>query len=170
MIFLADFSVIRPEPGLLIWTFIIFVAFYALVGRLAFRPIANALKKRESDISTALGEAQKAREEMASLKSENEQILAQAREERSRILKEAKDAKASMIEDAKNLAKEEANKIIVNAKMEIENQKKEAIKEVKNQVGTMALEIAGKVIQKELMSKADHQEYVSLLVKDIDLN
>jgi len=90
MIFLADFSVIKPEPGLLIWTTIIFLIFWFLMSRFAFKPIGAALKQRETDIQDALDEAKKARLEMSQLQAQNEKLLTQAREERTAILKEAK--------------------------------------------------------------------------------
>ncbi len=107
MIFLADFSVIRPEPGLLIWTLLIFLLFWFLMSRFAFKPIAEGLKKRETDIQDALDQAKKAREEMANMQAENEKLLAQAREERALILKEAKEAKEEIIAEAKDRANNE---------------------------------------------------------------
>ena len=93
VLFLADFSVIRPDPGLILWTSVIFILVWGILGRMAFRPIQDALKKRESDIQNSLDEAKRAREDMANLKAENEQLLIEAREERAKILKEAKEAK-----------------------------------------------------------------------------
>lgn len=170
LIFLADFSVIKPDFGLLFWTTIFFLLFWFIIGRFAFRPIANALKKREDDIQNALAEADKAREEMAKLKAENEQILAEAREERAKILKEAMDTKASIVNEAKTKAKEEAQRIVTNAKLEIENEKQNALIEVKNQVGMMATDIAEKVIRKQLSGSQDHESYVGKLIDEIELN
>jgi F-type H+-transporting ATPase subunit b len=171
MIYLAaDFSPIKPDIGLLLWTSVFFVLFWLLMARFAFRPIANALKKRESDIQDALDEATKAREEMARLTAENEAILVEAREERAKIMKEANDTKNNIIGEAKNKAKEEAQKIVTNAKIEIENQKKNALLDVKIQVGAMALEIAEKVLRKQLASDPDQESLVNKLVDDINLN
>ena len=170
MLVLLDFSPIRPEFGLILWSTIIFVLFYFVLGKFAFRPIANALKKREHDIQNALDESKKAREEIANMKAENAALLAQAREERSKMLQEAKETKSSIISEAKVKAKEEAQKIVTNAKREIDNEKKAAISEVKNQVGMMAIDIAEKLIQKELKNDAEHENFVNKLVDDIKLN
>lgn len=167
---LMDFNPIKPGFGLILWTTIIFGLFWFIVGKLAFKPIANALKKREKDIQDSLDEAKNARIEMAKLNTENEQLLAKTRTERALILKEAKDVKNEIINEAKVRAKEEAKKIVVSAKLEIENQKKAAIAEVKNQVGMMALDIAEKVIRKELKENKDQQGFVEKLVKEIKLN
>ena len=167
---LADFSPIKPDFGLLFWTLLIFLLFWGIIGKFAFRPIKDALKKREDDIQDALDEAKKAREEIANMKSENAALLAEAREERTKILQEAKETRNATIAEAKNKAKEEANKIISNAKNEIENEKKAAILELKNQVGNLALEIAEKVIRKEMKSDNEQETFVNKLVDEIDLN
>lgn len=170
MIFLADFSVMKPDPGLLIWTILIFILFWFIMARVAFKPIQQALKKREDDIQSSLDEAKKAREEMANLKAENEELLKQAQEERMKILKEANEAKEHIISEAKQRAKDEANKIVSNAKQEIENQRMAAITDIKNQVGVMSIEIAEKVLRKELEDGKAQERFVSKLVDDMKLN
>ena len=136
----------------------------------AVGPITEALSNRETEIANALDQAKRAREEMSNLKSENEKLLAQAREERSKMLQEAKDIKGQIIAEAKEKAKEEANKIVSNAMTDIENQKKIAITEVKNELGALAISIAEKVIKKELKGNAEQEAFVNTLVKDIHLN
>ncbi|MDX1476221.1 MAG: F0F1 ATP synthase subunit B [Saprospiraceae bacterium] len=170
MFYLLDFSPIKPDIGLILWTTVIFGLFWLIVGRFAFRPIAEALRKRETDIQNSLDEAKRAREEMSNLQAENEKLLAQAREERARILRDAKDASNRLVSEAKEKAKDEAQKIVTSAKTEIENQKQQALIEVKNQVGNMALDIAGKVLRRELQGDAAQQEFVDKLVKEIELN
>lgn len=171
MFFVASkFWPIIPDPGLLFWTTVIFLLFWTIIGRTAFRPIAEALKKREGDIEDALAEAEKARSEMQNLKAENAGLLAEAREEKAKILKEAKEISQQMVNEAKDKARDEAKKLIDNAKQEIENQKMAAMIDVKNQAGTLALEIAEKVIKKELKGNAEHESFVSGLVNDINLN
>ncbi len=170
MIFLADFSPIKPDFGLLFWTTLIFLLVWIPIGRKAFKPILQALKDREAGIADALGSAEKARLEVANMKAENEQILAQAREERMKMLKEAKEQATAIVNESKNAAKEEASKIMVNAKQEIENMKLAVITDVKNQAGTLALEIAEKVIRKELKGNAEQVAFVNILVKEMNLN
>ncbi|HMN90121.1 MAG TPA: F0F1 ATP synthase subunit B [Saprospiraceae bacterium] len=170
IIFLADFSVMKPEPGLLLWTIIIFALFWMLMARFAFKPIQNALKQREVDIQQSLDEAKKAREEMANLKSENEQLLRQAQEERMKILKEANEAKETIINEAKTRAKEEAQKIVASAKEQIENQRMAAITDIKNQTGMVALEIAEKLIRRQLKGDAEQEQFVKTLLEEMKLN
>jgi len=170
MFFLVPFTPFQPTPGLAIWSLLIFLLFWIVMGKFAFKPIAEALAKREGDIQDAIDQAKKAREEMANMKSENEKLLAQAREERTKILLEAKDIKNEIIAEAREKAKEEASKILNNAMADIENQKKAAITEVKNELGLLAIDIAEKVIQRELKGNAEQEAYVNSLVKNINLN
>jgi F-type H+-transporting ATPase subunit b len=170
MFFLISFTPFQPTPGLAIWSLIIFLVFWIIMSKVAFRPIAEALSKRENDIQDAIDQAKRTREEMANMKSENEKLLAQAREERTKILQEAKEIKSQMITEAKEKAKEEATKIVNNAMIDIENQRKAAITEVRNELGNMALTIAEKVIRKELKGNAEQESFVNSLVKEIHLN
>lgn len=167
---LADLNVIKPDPGLILWTSVVFIIVYFLLARFAFRPIQEALKKREQDIQSSLDEAKKAREEMANLKAENEELLKQAQEERSKILREANEAKEAIVNEAKDRAKEEARKIVNTAKEEIENMRKEALVDLKNQVGSMAIDIAGKIMRKELAKSGEQDQYTQKLIDEIKFN
>ena len=169
-IFLIDFSIGKPDPGIIFWTLVFFLLVWTIVGRLAFRPIQEALKKREKDIQDSIDEAKKARDEMANLKAENEQLLNEAREERAKILKEAKDVKDSIIKEAKEKANEEARKIVMDAKREIENQRMAAVVDIKNQIGNIAIEVAEKVLKRELDDKSAQESFVQSLVDDAQLN
>ena len=170
VLFLADFSVIKPDFGLFFWSSLIFIAFWLIMAKLAFKPIAQALKKREEDIQNSMDEAKRVRQEMEQLQAQNEALLAEAREERAKMLREAKEAKDTIINDAKTKAKSEAQKIVANAKQEIENQKMAAMIDLKNQVGAMALDIAEKVLKKQLTKDNEQVNFVNKLVDDIKLN
>lgn len=164
------FSVFQPSPGLAVWSLVIFTLFWIIAGKFAFKPIAKALEKRQQDIQHALDSAKLAREEVSDMKAENEKLLAQTREERSKILQEAKELKNQIVSEAKDKAKEEANKIVASAKQEIDNQTKAAIADAKSKLGAMAVEIAEKLIRKELKGNAEHEAYVKSLVDDLNLN
>jgi F-type H+-transporting ATPase subunit b len=170
LIFLAELDVIKPDPGLILWTTFVFLIIYFVLGKFAFKPIQNALKEREVSIQDALDEAKKAREEMSNLKAENEALLKEAREERSMMLKEAREISENLIREAKEKAKEEAKIILTTAKDQIENQKMAAITAVKNEVGLMVLELAGKVLRKELKGDKAQEDYVKQLVDQIKMN
>lgn len=170
LIILGGFAPFQPTPGLALWSLFIFLLFWWIMSKYAFKPIMEGLKTRENDIQSALDESKKAREEMANMQAENDALLAEAREQRATILKEATDSKNAIIAEAKEKAKEEAQRISLNAKQEIENQRKAALLDVKNKVGTMAIDIAEKVIQKELKGNPEHEDFVNKLVKEVNLN
>ena len=170
MIFLADFSVIKPDPGLFFWSVVIFLVFWFVIGKFAFKPIAKALKDRELSIQDSLDQAKLAQEKMQQLNDENEKLLQSARKERGRILAEAKDMHNNILNEAKDKAKVEANKIVEKAKLEIENEKDAAFADLKNKVGSMALVIAEQVLEKELSSDSSQVEYANSLVNKMNLN
>ncbi len=168
MVFLA--SIIDPDFGLFIWTVLIFLVFATLLGKFAFKPIANALHEREVGIAESLAAADKARAEMQNLQSENEALLRKAQEERSAMLKEAKEQKDRIVGEAKEQAKAEAQKIMNSAIAEIDNIKHQAMTDVKNQAGMLALDIAEKVLRKELKGDPSQVDFVNKLAKEITLN
>jgi F-type H+-transporting ATPase subunit b len=170
MLFLADFSVIKPDPGLLIWTTVIFLIFWFLMSKFAFKPIMEGLKKREQDIQDSLDQAKKAREDMANIHAEHERLIIQAREERSAILQEAKQAKEDILEEARARAGSEYRLKMEHAIRDIENQKMAAMVDLKNQAGKMAIEIAQKVLQRELADAKDQEAFAQSLVNNIKLN
>jgi len=141
-----------------------------VLGKYAFKPIANALKAREQKIEDALAEAQKAREEMKSLTADNEKLLNEAREERAKIIKEAKEIKDSIVADAKDKAKTEASKVLADAKSEIHNQKMAAITDVKNQIGSYSIELAKQILGRELKNSSEQEAFVAQEVKKITLS
>ncbi len=170
MLILASFDVIKPDPGLIFWTSLIFITLWFLVGKKAFGPISRALKDREQSIQDALDAAQKAKADLINLQSENEKLLQEAREEKAKILSEAKEISDKLLKDSKEKAKEEASRITQQALVEIDAQKKKAIEDIKNQVAVHAVNIAEKVLQKELSDKQTQNNFVGGLVKDLKLN
>ena len=147
-----------------------FVLLLLLLRKYAWKPILNAVNEREEGIKDALAAAEKAKLEMQNLQADNEKLLQEARAEREKMIKEARDLKTKMIADAKEEAKEEANKMITQAQAAIENEKKSAIADLKNQVATLSLEIAEKVVKEELSSKDKQLQLVDKMLNDATLN
>ncbi|RWU05704.1 MULTISPECIES: F0F1 ATP synthase subunit B [Pedobacter] len=159
-----------PEIGLLAWNTISFLVLVFLLGKFAWKPIMKGIHDREKSIDEALNKAELARQEMARLSSQNEELMKQAREERDQILKEAKTLKDSIVNEAKTQAQTEGAKLIEKARIEIENQKKAALAELKGQVSALSLDIAERVLRSQLDDKAKQQELVNNLLKDVELN
>ena len=163
-------DLLKPDLGLFVWNLLAFVILYVILRKTAWKPIIKSLKEREHGIADSLASAEKVRAEMAQLKSENEALLAKAREERAQLLKEARETKDKIINEAKDQAKTEAGKIIEDARTAIEQQKMAALTEVKNQVGTLVIEVAEKVLRRELKDKTAQESYITELSKEVKLN
>jgi len=161
---ITEFSI-----GLFFWQTIIFVALILLLKKFAWKPILDSVNEREQGIKDALLSAEKAREEMASLQSDNELTLKKARAERDALLKEAREIKQKVIDDAKTEAKIEAKKIITQAKEAIQNEKNSAIVDLKNQVADLSVGIAEKVLQSKMSEDKAQMRLVKELIKDVTL-
>ena len=141
-------DLVTPDVGLLFWTFISFAILFFLLKKFAWKPIVGTVNDRENSIKEALASAEAAKLEMQNLTADNERILKEARAEREMMMKEAREIKTKMIADAKDEAKESADKMITQAQAAIESEKKAAVAELKNQVASLSIEIAEKVMKK----------------------
>lgn len=163
-------SLIEPGVGLIFWTTITFLLLIFLLGKFAWKPILGAIKTREKNISDALAAAESALKDMRELKSANEAILNQARTDRDSLLKEARETKDSIIAEAKAKANSEAERILASAREQITNEKNAAVAELKNQVASLSIEIAEKILRSELSNDEKQKALVSNLMKDVNLN
>jgi F-type H+-transporting ATPase subunit b len=159
-----------PEIGLVILQTIAFLLLMFLLAKFAWKPVLAAIKEREQSIDESLNKAELAKQEMTRLTAQNEELMKEARFERDRILKEAKTLKDNILHEAKAQAHTEGAKLIEKARIEIENQKKAALAELKNQVSTLSIDIAERVLRNQLQDKAKQQELVTNLLKDVELN
>lgn len=163
-------ELLMPNFGLIFWMTLVFLIVFFLLKKFAWKPILETLKERETTIADSLETAKKVKEEMALMKSENEELLAKAREERAVMIKEAKETRDRMVNDAKELAKTEASKIIADAQVAINQQKMAALTDVKNQIGKLVIEVSEKVLRKELADKGDQENYIKALASDVQLS
>jgi len=163
-------DLVTPELGLIFWTALSFLILLFILGKFAWKPILNSVNEREQGIREALNEADKARQEMQDLKSDNEKILNDARAERDAMLKEARDIKSNLIEEAKDEAKVQANKLMEQTKTAIQNEKSAAIADIKSQVANLSIDIAEKVVKDELSDKSKQLKLVDQLLGEVKLN
>ncbi len=161
---------LTPGTGLLFWQVVIFLALVILLAKFAWKPILSSLKEREDSIQQALDQAEKAKQEMAALKSDNEKLLKEAREERDKILRDARTAGNKIHEEAQASAKKTADKIIEDAKAVIQTEKQAALRDVRTQVASFSLDIAEKLIKKNLSDDKSQKDLVDSLIKDLKLN
>lgn len=163
-------DLLLPDLGLFVWNLLGFLILFFILRATAWKPILKSLNEREKGIADSLETAERVKKEMAQLKNENEALLAKAREERAQMLKEARETKDKIINEAKEAAKLEAGKIITDARAAIETQKMAAITEVKNQVGTLVVEVAEKILRRQLENKSEQENYIRQLTNEAKLN
>ncbi|MFM7710206.1 MAG: F0F1 ATP synthase subunit B [Ferruginibacter sp.] len=163
-------DLLLPHLGLIVWTTLAFLIVFFILKAFAWKPILKGLSDRENNIAESIASAEKVKQEMAQLKSDNEALLTAAREERAAMLKEAKEMRDKMINEAKDEAKGQAARIMEDANASIQQQKMAALTDIKNQVGQMVVEISEKVLRKELANKADQESFIRSLADDIKLN
>jgi F-type H+-transporting ATPase subunit b len=163
-------ELVKPAIGLIFWMTVTFGIVLFLLKKFAWKPILGIIKEREQSITQALESAEQAKREMKNLKAGNEKLLQEARLERDKILKEAAEIRESLLNDAKGKAKVEAEKIITSARETINNEKNAAIAELKNQVASLSIEIAEKILKSELSNEDKQKALVSTLLQDVKLN
>lgn len=163
-------GLILPDTGLVIWMSITFLIVLFILKKFAWKPILKGIHDRESSIENALKAAENAKAEVANLKAENERILAEARAERDNMIREARELRESMISEAKNKAKAEGDKMLASARESIQNEKMAAITDLKNQVAQLSIDIAEKIIARELSSENKQKELIGDLLKEVKLN
>jgi F-type H+-transporting ATPase subunit b len=163
-------DLLTPELGLFFWTLIAFLAVFFILRKFAWKPILSTLGEREKGIADSIAAAERVKAEMGQLQAENEKIMNQAREESSKLMKEARETRDRIVNEAKDLAKTEANKILVDAQQQIQQQKMAAMAEVKNEIGNLAVEVAEKILRTQLAQGEAQNNYADMLSQDIKLN
>ena len=162
---LNDFS-----PGLFIIQTVLMLVVIFLMIKFAWKPILSALEERESGIQDALNAAQKAKEEVEAMNSDNDRLLKEARLEREEMLKEARSIKDKIITDAEVIAQAESQKIIDKAKSTIESEKKAALEEIKTEVSKLSIAVAEKLLQDELAKEQKQIAHIDAIIDEVKLS
>ncbi len=168
--FLEINPLVLPDIGLVFWNTIAFLGLLVVLGKFAWKPMLKAISDREKGIEDSLAKADKMKADLSAMQNENEALLAKAREERATLIKDAKEASEKMIAEAKDKAKSEYERIVADAQVAINQQKNAALTEVKNQVGSLVVEVAEKVLRRELTNKAEQETYIKQLADGVKLN
>jgi F-type H+-transporting ATPase subunit b len=163
-------DLITPNIGLAFWTLLVFILLLFILTKFVWKPVLGAVNAREKSISESLELAVKTKAEMAALHAQNENLLKEARAQRDEIVRDAKETANKMVEDAKSISKVEAEKIILAARVAIEAEKSSAISEIRSQVADLSVQIAEKIIRKELSSEDKQKSLASDLAQEINLN
>ena len=163
-------QLVTPGIGLLFWMLVSFSLVLFVLGKYAWKPIMKGIHQREDTIEKALEAANEAKKEMLKLKAGNEQLLRDAKDERDALMRDARKLKEAILDEAREKAHEEADRIIENARENIQFEKMAAINEMKNQIASISIEIAEKLIGKELENKEQQQQLTEKLLNEVKIN
>ena len=162
-------SLLTPDFGLVFWMLLCFLIVLFILGKYGWPVIIGMINKRGEYIEESLKAAHEANERLQNIKAEGEKILAEAKSEQINILREATKVKEQMISDAKDKAQIEAEKIVENAKVTIVREKENAIKEIRSQVAELSVDIAEKVLRRELADEKSQVEMINKLLDEINV-
>lgn len=163
-------DLLKPDLGLFVWTLLAFILLFVILAKFAWKPILSSLNEREKGIADSIASAERLKAEMATMQAENQKVMTEAREERTQMLKEAKELGDQIINKAKSDTKVITDNMLADAKKQIDHMKMAAMTEVKNEVATLALQVAEKVLRKNLSNDAEQSSYAKLLAEEVKLN
>ena len=162
-------ELITPDIGLLFWMLLSFSIVLIILRKFAWKPILKALQDREESIETALTNAKKAREEIAELKNQKNQILNDAKTEREQMMRAAKED-ISDYKQTQKLKVDEQFKLKLNSALdEINHQKRVALDDLKDAVAELSIEIAEKILKKELENETQHDAMIKESVNELEI-
>ena len=161
-------ELISPDFGFIFWMVLAFGIVFFFIAKFAFPVIGKALKNREQKIAESLEQAERIHEEMQTIQAKNEELLKKAREEREEMLNEARISRDKIIEEAKTKAKEETNRLVESAKETIENERKAAMTDIKNEIANISIKVAEKILEKELSTDEAQMKYINEIIKETD--
>jgi F-type H+-transporting ATPase subunit b len=157
---------VQPDPGLYIWTIVTFLILLGLLARFAWRPLLDALEKRQDAIRSALDDARKAKEELARLQAESARILAEARTEAANIISITRSDAARFADEMKQKARADAEAVVKHAQREIDTQTNRAIETIRREAIDLSVAVASKILRREI-SPADNQRLVDDTIREM---
>lgn len=163
-------SLLIPDSGLLFWMLLVFGVVVFVLAKYGFPVIVKMVEERKAFIDESLLMAEKAKTELEKVKEEGEKIIDEARKEHTSIINDAAAIKDVIIREAKMKALSEANKIIEEARNQINNEKEEAIRDVRRQVAALSVDIAEKVLREQLSGKKEQESMIDRLIDEINIS
>lgn len=163
-------SLITPDFGLLFWMTIVFLIVLGIVSKFGFKVIVKMVNDRKDYIDSSLQKAHEANKKLANIKVESDALLQEARERQAAKLKEAAATRDAIVEKAQDKAHEETNRLLTEAKVEIENQRQAAVSDIRKQVATLSVEIAEKVLREKLGDEKTQMDLIERMLDEISLS
>ena len=156
-----------PSTGLLFWMTITFLVVFFLLWKFGFPVITGMVKERQAFIDDSLRKAHEANERLANIQKEGESILQEAREKQAQILKEAAETRDAIVEKAQDKARAEGARLMEDARVAIEQEKKAAIADIRKQVATLSVEIAEKILKENLKGDKAQMDLIDRMLDDV---
>ena len=160
-------SILTPDPGLLFWMLLAFLVVFWVLAKYGFPAIINMVDERNKYIDESLRKAHEAQERLANIEKEGESILQEAREKQAQILKEAAQTRDAIVEQAQEKARAEGARLMDEAKTAIEQEKKAAIADIRKQVSELSVDIAEKVLRKNLKDDKSQMDLIDRMLDDV---
>ena len=160
-------SLLLPDGGLLFWMTIVFLVVFFILWRWGFPSIIKMVNERKNYIDESLAKAEEANLRLANIQKQGEELLMEAREKQAQILREASQTRDSIVEQAQEKAHEESARILSEAKAEIESQKQAAIRDIRSQVAELSVQIAEKILRKQLTTSAEQAQLIDRLLEEV---
>ena len=169
-----DFSklpaILTPDLGLLCWMLLAFAVVFFVLAKYGFPAIINMVDERKKYIDDSLKKAHEASERLENIKQESEAILQDAREKQAQILREAAESRDAIVEQAQVKAREEGARLLDDARVAIEQEKKAAIADIRKQVATLSVEVAEKILRKNLSGDQAQMDLIERMLDDVSSN
>ncbi|MBQ6193188.1 MAG: F0F1 ATP synthase subunit B [Prevotella sp.] len=169
-----DFSklpaILTPDLGLLFWMLLAFAVVFFVLAKYGFPAIINMVDERKKYIDDSLKKAHEASERLENIKQESEAILQDAREKQAQILREAAESRDAIVEQAQVKAREEGARLLDDARVAIEQEKKAAIADIRKQVATLSVEVAEKILRKNLSGDQAQMDLIERMLDDVSSN
>ena len=162
-------SILTPDLGLLFWMLLAFLVVFGVLAKFGFPAIINMVDERNKYIDESLRKAHEAQERLANIEKEGESILQEAREKQALILKEAAATRDAMVEKAQEKARAEGARLMDEAKAAIEQEKKAAIADIRQQVAALSVDIAEKVLKQILKDDKSQMDLIDRMLDDVSI-
>ena len=159
-------SFLLPDAGLLFWMLIVFGIVFFILARYGFPAIVAMLDERKRLIDESVQSAKEANERLVAINAESEAILKSARDEQARLLREAASMRDELIKEARERAEKEGEKMLAETRRVIEMEKQEAVRDIRRQVAILSVEVAQKILRRELSDDTRQKSVIEALINE----
>ncbi|MDE6341600.1 MAG: F0F1 ATP synthase subunit B [Muribaculaceae bacterium] len=159
-----------PDFGLVFWMFIAFILLFFILAKWGWPVIIKQMEGRADAIDKGVEYAREAKEQLDHARESAREVIGEAQAQQAEMLREAAKMKSQIIEDAKKEASEEARKVMEAAKVSIEQSRKEAELQFRNEVSKFSIDIAEKMVRNQLRNDEDQKKLVDKMLDEIEKN